>query len=125
MHQENQSRINIHYFFEELYTRKYDNSSSMADHIAVMLDLKHRITQAGEDLPDIHVARAMILSLPKTQSWEVVKITLFEIEKLTSELVSSKLLQEANCRTREKSSDTVLMTRNTNQKGKGRGCGSG
>ena len=67
----------------------------------------------------------MILSLPKTQSWEVVKITLFEIKKLTSKIVSLKLLQEANCCTREKSSDTALMTRNTNQKGKGCGHGSG
>jgi len=58
VHQTNQSRINIHYFFEELYTRKYVDGSS-----------------------DIHVARAMIISLPKTQSWDVVKITLFEVTK--------------------------------------------
>jgi hypothetical protein len=68
VHQTNQSRINIHYFFEELYTRKYVDGSSMADHIVAMLDLKHRIEQAGEDLPDIHVTCAMIISLPKTQS---------------------------------------------------------
>jgi len=96
VHQMSQSRINIHYFFEDLYTWKYVDGSSMADHIAVMLDLKHRIEQAGEDIPDIHVARAMIISLPKTQTWDVVKITLFEVTKLTSEVVSSKLLQEAN-----------------------------
>ena len=34
VHQENQSRIIIHYFFEELYTWEYDDSSLMADHIA-------------------------------------------------------------------------------------------
>ena len=62
-----------------------------------MLGLKYQIEQAGEDIPDIHVARAMIISLPKTQTWDyVVKITLFEVAKLTSEVVSSKLLQEAN-----------------------------
>jgi hypothetical protein len=67
VHQENQLKINIHHFFEELYTRKYKDGSSMADHIAAMLDLKYQITQAGEDLPDIHVAWAMILLLPKTR----------------------------------------------------------
>jgi hypothetical protein len=93
----------------------------MGDHIVVMLDLKHRIEQAGEDLPDIHVARAIIISLLKTQTWDVVKITLFEVTKLTSEIVSSKLLQEANQRTREKSSDTALIAQNR----KGKGCGKG
>jgi len=44
----------------------------------------------------------MIISLPTTQSWGVVKITLFEVMKLTSEIVSSKLLQEANHCTCEK-----------------------
>src|ERR1700733_10657517 len=46
VHQTNQSRINIHYFFEELYTRRYVDGSSMADHIAAMLNLKHRIERA-------------------------------------------------------------------------------
>src|SRR5882762_5570554 len=121
VHQTNQLRINIHYFFEELYTQKYVDGSSMADHIVAMLDLKHQIEQAGEDLPDIHVTCAMIISLPKTQSWDVIKITLFEVTKLTS--VSSKLLQEANRRTREKSSDTALVAQN--RKGKGHGKGGG
>ena len=59
----------------------------------------------------------------KSQSWDVVKITRFEVTKLTSEIVSSKLLQEANRRTREKSSDTALVVRN--KKWKGRGWGNG
>lgn len=53
----------------------------------------------------------------------MVKITLFEVKKLTSEIVSSKLLQEANRRTREKSSDTALIAQN--KKGKGRSKGAG
>jgi len=43
VHQTNQSQINIHYYFEEHYTWKYIDGSSMADHIATMLDLKHQI----------------------------------------------------------------------------------
>jgi hypothetical protein len=44
----------------------------MADHIASMLDIKQQIIDVGETLEDLHVARAMVLSLPKTQSWDVI-----------------------------------------------------
>jgi hypothetical protein len=100
VHVTNQSRINVHYFFEDLYTRKYVDGTPMADHIASMLDIKQQIIDAGETLEDLHVARAMVLSLPKTQSWDVIKIQLFDVEsaKLTSEVVSTKLQSEANRR---------------------------
>jgi hypothetical protein len=42
-----------------------------------MLDISHRIASCGEKLDDIHLARAMVLSLPKTASWDLVKITIF------------------------------------------------
>jgi hypothetical protein len=98
VHVTNQACINIHYFFKDLYTRKYTDGTPMADHIAVMLDIKQQIVDAGEMIDDLHIARAMVLSLPKTQSWEIIKIQLFDIEatKLTSELVSTKLQSEAN-----------------------------
>ena len=108
VHQENQSKINVHYYFEDLYTRKYAEGSSMADHIAAMLDIKYRIEQAGKTTPDLYVARAMILSLPKTQSWDIIKITLFELQSLTTEIVSTKLQQEAN----HHSCDTVTAKKN-------------
>jgi hypothetical protein len=65
-----------------------------------MLDLKQQIIDAGETLKDLHVAHAMVLSLPKTQSWDVIKIQLFDVEsaKLTSEAVSTKLQSKANRR---------------------------
>jgi len=80
VHQDNQKKINVHYFFEELYTRKYIDGSPMADHITAILNIKHKITQVGETIPDLHVARTMILSLPKTPSWDLIKIQLFDIE---------------------------------------------
>ena len=49
----------------------------MANHIAVILDIQHCIAQAGEQISDLHVAWAMILSLLKTLSWEIIKIQLF------------------------------------------------
>ena len=64
LHVTNNQRINVHYHFEDLYTRKYINDTNMADYVASMLDLQHKIIAAGEDLPDIHVAWALVLSLP-------------------------------------------------------------
>ena len=66
VHLTNQAHINAHYAFEDLYTRKYTDGTSIADHIAAMLDIKRQIMDAGEMLEDLHLARAMVLSLPKT-----------------------------------------------------------
>src|ERR1700731_1563996 len=98
VHQTNLSKINVHYLFEDLYTRRYTDGASMDDHITSLLDLSHRISNSGEKINDIHLARAMVLSLPKTASWELIKIPLFELDTLTSELLGTRLLQEANQR---------------------------
>jgi hypothetical protein len=75
----------------------------MANHIAAILDLKSQIQDTGETLDDIHIACTMVLSLPKTQSWDIIKIQLFDVEsaKLTIDAVSTKLQSEANRRTHE------------------------
>jgi hypothetical protein len=93
VHVTNQSHINVHYFFEDLYTRKYVDGTPMANHIVSMLDINQQIINAGETLEDLHVARAMVVSLSKTQSWDIIKIQLFNVEsaKLTSKAVSTKL----------------------------------
>jgi hypothetical protein len=81
------------------------------EHIASMLNLSHQIT-GSEKLDDLHLMQAMVLSLPKTASWEFIKIPLFELAKLTSDLVSTRLLQEANCHQHEKTgSETTLITK--------------
>ena len=66
----------------------------------------------------------MILSLLKTPSWELVKIPLFEMTTFTSDLVSTRLMQEANHLAKEKSeSGTALAVRDKQKrkprKGKG------
>src|SRR6202021_973023 len=123
VHETNLSRINVHYLFEELYTRKYADGTSMDDHLAALLNLSHRIIAAGEKFEDLHLARAMVLSLPKTQLWEMIKITLFEVEakNVTSEFVRTKLQQEDTRRLREKaSSETALLANQRSKKGKGK-----
>ena len=112
VHQTSLSKVNVHYLFEELYTRKYLDGASMDEHIAQLLNLSHQINNAGGKLEDEHLARAMVLSLLKTPSWELIKIPLFELTSFTSELVSTKLLQEANRRTHEKSgTETALFVK--------------
>jgi hypothetical protein len=58
----NHACINTHYYFEELYTRKYIDGIPMADHIATIFDLKSQIQDTGKTLDDIHIACAMVLS---------------------------------------------------------------
>ena len=119
MYVTNQQHINVHYYFEDLYTRKYDESTSMADHIAAMLDLGLKIKAAGEEIPDIHIARALVLSLPRTQTWELVKVQLFSKEKLTSDIVSTELQATANRTAHEKKSETAFLAGKKQASGKG------
>jgi hypothetical protein len=105
--------MNAHYYFEKLYTRKYVNGMPMADHITAILDLKSQIQDAGETLNDIHVAHAIVLSLPKTQSWDATKIQLFNVKsaKLTINAIPTKLQSEANrCTRKAVGGGTALYT---------------
>jgi hypothetical protein len=110
VHVTNNARINAHYHLENLYTRKYVDGTQMADHVATMLDLKCQIQDASETLEEVHLARALVLSLPKTQSWDIIKIQLFDMEptKLTIDVVATKLQSEANRRAHEAVGDTAL-----------------
>lgn len=58
----------------------------------------------------------------KTQTWDIIKITLFKLQSLTTEIVSTKLQQEANHCSRDKlSGKTALFAHqsNSNQSSKG------
>jgi hypothetical protein len=108
-------KINVHYLFKELYTQKY------VKHITVLLDLCHQITSASKKLEDLHLAWAMVLSLLKMPSWELVKIPLFELTTLMSEAVSTRLLQKANCQKHKKSgAETAMIVYRKLSKGKGK-----
>jgi hypothetical protein len=70
----------------------------------------------------------MVLSLPKTQSWHIIKIQLFNIEpaKLTIDMVSTKLQSEANRQTREKgASNTALYVQKKDVHGCNKGSAKG
>ena len=112
VHDTNQHVVNVHYYFEDLFTRKYVDGTSMADHVAAMTDLSQHIKASGENLSDLIIACALLLSLPKTPSWDVIKAQIFQLDasSFTSENVDTKLQTEANRRAREKASgETALL----------------
>jgi hypothetical protein len=70
----------------------------------------------------------MVLLLPKTQSWDIIKIQLFNIEpaKLTIDTVSTKLQSEENHLTREKgASNTALYVQKKDACKRKKGSGKG
>jgi hypothetical protein len=82
----------------------------------------------GELLNNVHVARAMVLSLPKTQSWDIIRIWVFNIEpdKLTIDTVSTKLQSEANHQACEKgANNTALYVQKKDARKHEKGSGKG
>ena len=70
----------------------------MSDHISYFLNLHHHIIEAGEKLDDIHVVHAILLSLPHSSIWDVIKQNLLDKGKaLTLNMVSAKLISIHNC----------------------------
>ena len=84
-----------------------------------MLDLGLKIRAAGEEIPDIHITCALVLSLPATQTWELVKVQLFNKEKLTLDIVSTELQATANWTAQEKKSETTFLAGKKQAFGKG------
>jgi len=58
--------INVHYYYQELYTKKWNEHTTMSQHIGSFLQLRHHITKSSEKLKDIHIIHAILLSLPRS-----------------------------------------------------------
>ena len=83
----------MHYYFQELYLRKWNEHTSMSDHIRLFLNLKHRITEASHRLEDILIIYAILHSLPHSNIWDVVKRNLLDKGKgLTLDVLTVKLI---------------------------------
>ena len=111
IHSKDQQNINVNYYFKELFTRKYVDGESMSDHVAWMLDLTHCITATGEKLSDHLIACSLVISLPRTPQWDLIKSQIFQLDEksLTSETVSSRLQTEANHRSHEVSLENTAL----------------
>ena len=67
------------------------------------------ITDAGEKLPDIHIAHVLTLSLTKSVMGYNQNLIVQSRSLKTYSAVSSTLLVEYNCRSKDKSSESVLL----------------
>jgi len=93
LHVTQRQNTNIHYYFQELYLKKWDQHTSMSDHIGLFLNLKCRIIEAGHKLDDILVVHAILHSLPCTNIWDVVRCNLLDKGKgLTLDILSAELI---------------------------------
>ncbi|KAF7761189.1 transcriptional regulator family: Zinc finger, CCHC-type [Agaricus bisporus var. burnettii] len=88
-----QSGINIHFYYQELYSKKWDGHSSMSDHIGFYLNIRHRFIEAGHRIDNNVIINSLLLSLPHTPVWEVVKQNLlYNQSRLTLKNVTAELL---------------------------------
>ena len=84
----------------------------IANHVTAMTDLSQCIKASGENLSDFIIACALLLSLSKTPSWDVIKAQIFQlnVSLFSSKNASTKLQIEANHYAHEKASGkTVLL----------------
>jgi len=78
----------------------------MSDHIGSFLQLRHRITDSGQKLEDIHIVHAILLSLPRSGIWDVVKQNLLDKGSgLTFNAVTAELLSVSDHIERERQLD--------------------
>ena len=56
--------INVHYYYQELYTRKWDEQITMSEHIGFFFHLCCCINNSEQKLDDIHIVHTILLSLP-------------------------------------------------------------
>ena len=95
--------INVHYYYQELYTKKWDEHTTMSDYIGSFLHLCRCITESCQKLEDIHIVHAILLSLPRSGIWNVVKQNLLDKGSgLTLNAVTAELLSVSDCIERER-----------------------
>jgi len=88
----------------------------MSDHIGSFLQLHHRITESGQKLEDIHIVHAILLSLPRSSIWDVVKQNLLDKGSgLTLNAITAKLLSVSNRIERECQLDESEKKQKTDQ----------
>ena len=106
IHVTQRSGINVHYYYQELYTKKWDKDTTMSDHIGSFLQLHCHITESGQKLENIHIVYAILLSLSHSGIWDVVKQNLLDKGSgLTLNAVTANLLSVSDHIERERQLD--------------------
>jgi hypothetical protein len=100
---------NIHYYFQELYSMKWDGYSSMSDHIGNVLSICRKITDSGQVIDETLIVHTLLSSLPSSASWNVVKQNLLscgtnlDLDIITTELLAAynRITHNSNKKTRQ------------------------
>ena len=86
------SSVNIHYYYQELFTKKWDGHSPISDHIAFYYDIHCHFLEADHNINDQTIINVMLMSLPDLPVWEIIKQSLLQQGKgLKIDDVSTKL----------------------------------
>ena len=56
--------INVYYYYQELYIKKWNKYTIILDHIRPFLNLHYYIIKASQKLKDIYLIHAMLFFLP-------------------------------------------------------------
>ena len=88
------SAENAFYLNQELRSAQYEEGTSMQEHLNHMKQLRDKLTATGDRLSEMGFAMLILGSLP--ESYQTVSLVLqsMEKEKLTYNLISSRLLIE-------------------------------
>ena len=88
-----QSGTNIHFYYQQLYTKQWDGTSLISNHVGFYLSICHQFIEAGYKPDNYTTTNAILLSLPHTPTWEVMKSNLlYHGPMLTLEAVSAELM---------------------------------
>jgi len=108
--------INVHYHYQELYTKKWDEQTMMSDHIGSFLHLRRRINDSGQTLDNIHIIHAILLSLPHSSIWDIVKQNLLDKgTTLSLNIVTAELLSVHDRMERERILDETEKRQKSDQ----------
>jgi len=108
--------INVHYHYQELYTKKWDEQTTMSDHIGSFLHLHCRINDSGQTLDDIHIIHAILFSLPCSSIWDIVKQNLLDKgTALNLDIVTAELLSVHDRMERERILDEMKKRQKSDQ----------
>lgn len=88
-----QRGVIVHCCYQQLYAKKWDGHTSMCDHICFYLNVRRRFIEADHKVDDYVIINAILLSLPISPTWEVIKQNLlYRGNALTLDNVSAELM---------------------------------
>ena len=114
---EQYSGINVHYYYRELFTKRWNGLTSISDHIGFYYGIRRRFLEADHKVDDLTIIHAILLSLPTSPAWEVIKQTLLlrgKLLKLDDVSTELTLVFERKSHEENASTKSVALVAQTN-----------